>query len=525
MAQLTSLSTELGHQIVSYLSDTELRHMSLMNKHYRAQAESCLYRHLIFTYANRRKILKFLVALLNRKELALHIRSLKLFDEHELDFNNGQFGENDLEKILFANTKAIENTILAVSKKIPEGLISSSQWLQYCLFYHKRYSKQIGADAILAIILCLASNLKDFKFQDYFTHQCNHQHSIIRTMLNTCSWTNPDPMLIFPFRNLKALTIEEGLEVAVSVLPSIQHLTLYRTDDLLFRPRNVLHWVFPYHNMTSCLTSLTLLEITCNPDSFLQAITQRQLKSLKSFQAIRLMDWIVFPSKYWYEASMEDIGNAIVTYCPDLEVLEWSLDPDAVSYGKIKSFGSLAGLSHIRLLVLDIHLLIRLNFIFKGGYYSLSFLQDFLPQQVESVHITDITGFVVEQLEVHSWEKYRMAQTLDYATSFISTTSLRNIELFFTTELDAIEEHDALTDAYLSEFPVFLYTFLPQLVLLLDKKDITLRAHIREIRHRSTELLHEPGFEVDWPSWLSRHVYLDVYEYPNEEEGEGGNLD
>lgn len=156
---MSTLSTELDTKIAEYLAADEARDslgcLSRVSKYYRNLMEPVLYRHLSFsvydTWCNYR-IVYLLFTLLDRNELAKHIKSFMLISEPaEFCFPNKLVP--DIADKLWSYASLIQSKIREISGKLlPSGFML--EWFSNVLVHRP------ALDGALALILCMATNIE-----------------------------------------------------------------------------------------------------------------------------------------------------------------------------------------------------------------------------------------------------------------------------------------------------------------------------------------------------------------------------
>jgi hypothetical protein len=77
---LQALPTELDIRIVEYLATRDASRLSRTSKYYRRVAEPIFYKDVVFTNRQDDLIKRFLIILLDRDDMRLHVESLTLYD-------------------------------------------------------------------------------------------------------------------------------------------------------------------------------------------------------------------------------------------------------------------------------------------------------------------------------------------------------------------------------------------------------------------------------------------------------------
>jgi hypothetical protein len=108
------ISTELDENIIGHLPQAAFNSVSKVSRYYRKLAEPYLYRDLVFSIHQHISISELLTAILDRRELSLHTRSLTLTNadhvESEMEISDESRASYlkyiDKSKIIFSEIKA-----------------------------------------------------------------------------------------------------------------------------------------------------------------------------------------------------------------------------------------------------------------------------------------------------------------------------------------------------------------------------------------------------------------------------------
>jgi hypothetical protein len=158
---MDKLSTELDSKIANCIvGDTQaLSAFSKVNKYYRMVAEPHLYKDLTFHASEYVPLVRLLLTLFHRKELALHICSAQLHENGESQpITEAEL--TSLDNSLWGSAKAIFDNLYDVTSKMQgsaEAQRLTFRWLRNLL-----RSNPYAFDEASAFVLCMATNLQRF---------------------------------------------------------------------------------------------------------------------------------------------------------------------------------------------------------------------------------------------------------------------------------------------------------------------------------------------------------------------------
>jgi hypothetical protein len=152
---MNKLSTELDSKIANCLDgDTQaLSAFSKVNKYYRIVAEPYLYKDLVFHPDDDVPLKRLLLTLLHRKELALHISSVRLDD------NVGSLPITDAKRTSLNNDVWAHTSAVFDVTKDDSGFNRPRSYTFHWL-YHIVQDYGLDFDSSAAFILCMATNLQ-----------------------------------------------------------------------------------------------------------------------------------------------------------------------------------------------------------------------------------------------------------------------------------------------------------------------------------------------------------------------------
>jgi hypothetical protein len=120
---LSSLSTELDENIIARLNKTALHNLSLTSKYYRALCEPHLCRELAFSHRDSYSINYLFLTVIERPELALHIRSV-VIEVGEEGRSKSQLNKGNWEWML-DHTSAVRKLVGKVSARLGDDILAN----------------------------------------------------------------------------------------------------------------------------------------------------------------------------------------------------------------------------------------------------------------------------------------------------------------------------------------------------------------------------------------------------------------
>ncbi|KAH7078309.1 hypothetical protein FB567DRAFT_607444 [Paraphoma chrysanthemicola] len=248
----SKLPTELDIKIASFI-DTKphLSALSQVSKYYRkVVAEPLLYESIFFDVRNRRANYQFLLTLLQRPDLALHVKSMTISAysmtvNHSLEFFSFKGTTTDQKKQIWSLNSVISELVSSIMCNEPET--DESIILQNCLL-GGLYMPDISDnrdETVLALILCMVMNVETLDvcsryycertlgqvLQFPWTNTGTQPLWRLKHMARCCCTGYLESMIVYP--NMQTDTLRNGTAWSTPSLEMIKPMSMPKVPKLL----------------------------------------------------------------------------------------------------------------------------------------------------------------------------------------------------------------------------------------------------------------------------------------------------
>jgi hypothetical protein len=435
---MESLSTEIDEMVLGYLPTPSLNTLSMTSKYYRTISEPHLYKNIVFASGDTYGIFNLLFSLLNRRELAQHIRSFTLLkedlddDESDADIDPKCSVGEALHSDVWMFVPKINELIDELC--VDETFAFAMRWLGNVI------EGGISYDGALALILCLAHKIQHLglattedrlyitlhvmnkRWKHYRNEESSENlqatltaggvgdvgnqkqgvhHQGKATIPNSDTAddieynssgtaqqnTTGTKQGSFPFCSLETLRIYGPITINILILPWLSTMEVESVGELALV--DIFSAPYENDNLGTQLQVLRLSGVSNNTHWYSGILAYSEFRKLKELRVRGARH-----SEDWVHGTLQDFIDDLGRHHPLLEVLEF-YDYKYEYDGTPQSDISFRGLGNLRTLKVDSELLVPLN-----DHIPVHFQDStaYFPTCPENLVLTNIDGPVLDTL-------------------------------------------------------------------------------------------------------------------------------
>ncbi|KAF2823580.1 hypothetical protein CC86DRAFT_409484 [Ophiobolus disseminans] len=385
-----SLSTELDTTIVSFLDTPALNAFSKISKYYRSR--------IFFT-------------LLSRKELALHILSIRVeADAFRARESGAQEERNSID--LWNYASAIQGTITTIMSLELGCEIHHERRAAWFGSIFLRDSYQKSADNILALTLCLATNIRGI---DIYFRNASFAYLQVRSVPDQ-SWAGTEA----PFAKPKALVLRgPGVKDHVTpLLPSLTSLEFRNASLQLSENKTMLTEPLPKLSDPRLQRPVLVLVDNCFPDLLELTVQKHSLCNLKEI-IVDCCEFVILDRSFDLDRLIRTLGQCT----PEIESLRWT--NQYVRYNaRLPHFNSFKALNNLRKLHVNFELLVPDG---DNDLEALTNPHTIFPDSLEDLALNNMKVSQIHRLvgRLHNKIEYteNLSEKISMALTFLRSNS------------------------------------------------------------------------------------------------------